>query len=77
MCDVGSKTLGSYDEFRDVFASFEKVISYDLKTAVLGDRLRAHNGAGGCWPRKLAFEVQATGCVQVCHRVCINSKLLV
>ncbi len=45
-----AKTFGTYDEFKEAFTSFEKVISYDLKTTVLGYRLcvakRARGQAG-------------------------------
>ncbi len=59
MRGVGSKAFGTYDEFKEAFMYFEKVISYDLKTMVLGYRLCVHNRVGSSWPRKLAFEIQA------------------
>ncbi len=46
MRDVGSKTLRTYDEFKEAFTTF------DLKTTVLGYRLCVHN--------RVAFEVQVT-----------------
>ncbi len=54
MRDVGSKTFGTYDEFKEAFTSF------DLKTTVLGYRLCVHNRVGSYCPQKLAFEVQMT-----------------
>ncbi len=42
MRDVGSKTFGTYDEFKEAFTSF------DLKTTALGSRLCVHNRVGSC-----------------------------
>ncbi len=40
---MGSKTFEAYEEFVEKFTTLEKVISYYLKTMVLGHRLRVLN----------------------------------
>ncbi len=49
---MGSKTFGAYDEFKEAFVSFEKVINDYLTTNVLGYRL--------CVLNRVEYEVQAT-----------------
>ncbi len=52
MRDVGSKTFGTYDECKEAFASFEKVINNYFTTKALGFRL--------CVLNRVEYEVQAT-----------------
>ncbi len=43
MRHVGSKIFEEYEEFVEKFTTLEKVICYDLKPMVLGNRLRVLN----------------------------------
>ncbi len=52
MRDMGSKTFGAYDEFKEAFVSFEKVINDYLTTKFLGYKL--------CVLNRVEYEVQAT-----------------
>ncbi len=49
---MGSKTFGAYDEFKEAFVSFEKVINNYLTSGVLGYKL--------CVRNRVEYEVQAT-----------------
>ncbi len=49
---MGSKTFGAYDEFKEAFVTFEKVINDYFTLIVLGYRL--------CVLNRVEYEVQAT-----------------
>ncbi len=52
MRDMGSKTFWAYDEFKEAFVTFEKVINNYFTLNVSGYRL--------CVLNRVEYEVQAT-----------------